>query len=152
MALILTSTTGLVALGSDSATNERGFLVKFINRTGATSVKGTVVSASTATDREVIKQANEFDSIGVIAEAGIAEGSDMWLWMCGSVAQVLMKDGVAAVRGYVALAADTDGRADNVDVPTSNPVVAQHFKEIGHVMQSVNAGTNVLALVCLHFN
>jgi hypothetical protein len=141
-----------VALGYDSVTHERGLLVKFINRTGETSVKGTVVAASTAADREIIKEANEFDSIGVIAEAGIAEGSEVWVWMNGSVAQVLMKDSVAAVRGYVAIAADTDGRGDNIAVPTVSPADAQHFKEIGHVMESKDAGTNVLALVCLHFN
>ena len=160
MALIFTSekgntvssTIGVVAIGSDSSTNERGMLVKFINRTGGNSVKGEVVAASTAADREIIKQANEFDSIGVIAEAGIAEGSEVWVWMNGSVAQVLFKNGVAPVRGYIALAADTDGRGDNIAVPTVSPTEAQHFKEIGHVLEAKEAGTDVLALVCLHFN
>jgi hypothetical protein len=144
--------SGGVALGWDSATNERGFLVKFINRTGGNSVKGEVVAVSTATDREIIKQANEYDAIGVIAEAGIAEGADVWVWMNGSVAQVLIKDGVAAVRGYVAISADTDGRGDNIAVPTETPTTGNHWKEIGHVMQAKDAGTDVLALVCLHFN
>jgi hypothetical protein len=152
MALILTSTTGTVALGSDAATNERGFLVKHINRTGHTSIKGECVSASPTTDREVILSPSGFDIIGVVQEAGVAEGGEMWVWCNGSVAQVLLKDGVAAVRGYVGLGDDVDGRAYVVAVPSSNPVVAEHFREIGHCMQSVNAGTNVLALFSIHFN
>jgi hypothetical protein len=153
MALQYISTgDGKAAIGSDSATGERGFLVKMINRTGGASVKGTVVAASAATDKEVIKQANEFDAIGVVQEAGVAEGSEMFVWMNGSVAQVLAKDSTAFVRGYVALSADTDGRATNVAVPSGNPVVAEHFKEIGHVMESKDAGTNVLVLCNLHFN
>jgi hypothetical protein len=127
-------------------------MVKHINRTGGNSVKGELVAASTTADKEVIKCANEFDGLGIIAEAGIPEGQEVWCWCNGSLAQVLLKDGVAAVRGYIALAADTDGRVNAVDVPSSNPVVAEHFKEIGHIMQAKTAGTNVLALVSLHFN
>lgn len=29
---------------------------------------------------------------------------------------------------------------------------AEHFKEIGHVLESATAGTDVLVLVSLHFN
>ena len=75
MTLSLLQHGGVVALGYDSATNERGYLVKLVNRTGASSVKGTLVSASTTADREVIKQTNEYDTLGVIQEAGVAEGS-----------------------------------------------------------------------------
>lgn len=152
MAISLVMHGGVVALGYDSATNERGMLVKFINRTGGASVKGTLVALSPTADREVIKEANEFDCVGVVQEAGVAEASEMWVWVNGSVAQVLYKDSVAATRGYVLLAADTDGRAIDVAVPSSNPVVAEHFKECGHVMESKSAGTNVLVLVALHFN
>ena len=152
MAISLLEHGDVVALGYDSATNERGFLAKFINRTGGASVKGTLIAASTTADREVVKEANEFDCIGVVQEAGVSEGSEMWVWLNGSICQVLYKDSVAATRGYVLLAADTDGRAIDVAVPSSNPVVAEHFKECGHVMQSASAGTNVLVLASLHFN
>jgi hypothetical protein len=152
MAIVLTSTTGTVALGSDAATNERGFLVKMINRTGHTSIKGEVVGPSTSADREVVLEDAGFDPIGVVQEAGVAEGSEMWVWVCGSICQVLMKNATAAVRGYVGLADDVDGRAYVVAVPSSNPVVAEHFREIGHCLQSVAQGTNVLALFSIHFN
>jgi hypothetical protein len=73
--------------------------------------------------------------------------------MNGSVAKVLWKDSTLSTRGFVALADAVDGRASDVEVPSSNPVVAQHFTEIGHVMESqANNLTNSLVLVCLHFN
>ena len=143
----------VVALGYDSATNERGYLIKMINRTGASSVKGTLVACWTSADREVVKQANEYDTIGVVEEAGIAEGSEMWVWMNGSVCQVLMKDTVAAVHGDLFMAADTDGRAIDVSNPGSGlPATDTHFKECGHFIESKTGGTDVLALAVLHFN
>lgn len=56
-------------MGYDTATNERGFLVKYINRTGHASVKGELVTPSTTADREVVIQTNSYDTIGVVAEA-----------------------------------------------------------------------------------
>jgi len=153
MAISLLEHGDVIALGYDSATNERGFLIKMINRTGGASVKGTLVALSTSVDKEVIKQANEYDTIGVVQEAGIAEGSEMWVWMNGSVCQVLYKDTVAAVHGNILLAADTDGRCIDATNPGSGlPATDTHFKECGHVLESKDAGTNVLALAILHFN
>lgn len=143
---------GKVAIGYDSTTGERGLLVRAINGTGATSVKGTVVSRSTTVDEEIVLQANEFDAIGVVAEGGIANGEECWIWKNGSVCQVLFKDGESATRGYLALASDTDGRALNIAVPSTNPTIGEHFKEIGHVCESAASGTDVLVLVDIHFN
>jgi len=153
MSLSIVSHGGVVALGYDSATNERGYLVKMINRTGHSSVKGELVSCSTAADREVILQANEYDTVGVVEEAGVAEGSEMWVWMIGSVCQVLYKNSVAATRGNILIAADTDGRAIDIANPGGGiPGTDTHFKECGHVLETKIAGTNVLALAILHFN
>jgi hypothetical protein len=144
--------SGRAAIGSDSATNERGLLIRGINRTGGNSVKGTLVSASTTADREFIKQANEYDTVGVVQEAGVAEGSEMWIWISG-VAQVLFKNTVAATRGNILLAGDTDGRAIDAANPGGGlPGTDTHFKECGHVLQTVAGGTDVLALAILHFN
>ena len=128
-----------------------GIAIRMLNATGGASVKGTVVSVSGGTPGSVAAQTNEFDSIGVVAEAGIAAGQRMWVTIQG-VAEVLWKNSTSSTAGYVAIAADTDGRAINVAVPTSNPVVAEHFKEIGHVMETQAGGTNVLVNVMLHFN
>lgn len=143
---------GMCALGSDPDTNERGFLVRMNNKTGANSVKGSVVSASDTTDNAFQLQDDAFDSFGVVAENGVADGSDCWVWMNGSVCEVLWADGQSATRGYVALASDVDGRAYNVAVPAVSPVVAEHFREIGHPVESVGSGTDVLVLCVLHFN
>lgn len=153
MALItINAPSGKFALGSDAVTAERGILYKVTNRTGHASIKGEVVGPSTSADGEVILNDSGFDPIGVVQEAGVAEGSEMWVWGCGSICQVMMKDSTAAVRGQVMLADDVDGRAYCVAVPSSNPVVAEHFRELGHCLQSKDAGTNVLTLCVLHFN
>lgn len=153
MTLSVLTHGGVVALGYDAATNERGTLLKYINRTGHASVKGELVSPSQTVDREVILQANEYDTIGVVAEAGIAEGQEIWVWTIGSVCQALLKDTVTAAQGEVALAADTDGRLDRTTNPGSGlPGTDIHFKEVGHVMQDVAGGTNQLCLIHLHTN
>lgn len=151
-ALNLIKIGDVVAIGYSSA-NERGFLNKIINRTGHTSVKGELISCSTSADREAILQANEYDTFGVVAESGVAQGSEMWAWMTGSVAQVLYKNSVAATRGNILIAADTDGRAIDIANPGGGlPGTDTHFKECGHVMETKSAGTNVLVLAVLHFN
>ncbi len=128
-----------------------GLMIKLTNKTGSATVKGSVICPSDAYDNSFKLQADEFDAIGVVYESGIADGQEAWIVISG-IAEVLFKDGVAAVREYVALSADTDGRATNIAVPSSNPVVAEHFKEIGHTLESKNAGTNVLVKCILHFN
>ena len=143
--------TGNSAICEDATTGERGQLVRMINGTGSASVKGSVVACSKTVDKQFILQASEFDAFAVVAEAGIADGSECWLWVSGSTCQVLWKDGESSTRGYLALCADTDGRALNVDVPSTNPVVGEHFKEIGHPQESKSAGTDVLVLCTLHF-
>jgi hypothetical protein len=154
MALQYISTgNGKAAIGSDSSTNERGLLVKIENRTGQTSVKGKLISASTSGDNAAILQANEYDTFGVIQEAGITEGNEMFVWVNGSICQVMFKDGVKATRGEICIAADTDGRADRIINPGGGlPGVDTHFKECGHILQTVEAGTDILALVTIHFN
>lgn len=127
------------------------FMVKLTNKTGADTIKGSVVSCSDAVDNAFKLQANEFDSIGIVYESGVADGLEAWIIVSG-IAEVLWKDGETSTREYVALAADTDGRALNVAVPSANPVVAEHFKEIGHVLESKGAGTDVLVKCMIHFN
>lgn len=147
------SVDAVSAIGANAVTGERGFLTRMINRTGGVSVKGTLVSLSTTANSEIVLQANEYDSVGVVAQAGIAAGAEVWVWKNGSTCQVLYEDGVAATRGNILLAAATDGRARDVANPGSGlPAVDVHFKECGHVNESKTAGTDVLALCDIHFN
>ncbi len=144
------------AIGTDAATGERGFLIKYVNRTGHSSVKGELVSPSTTADNEVVLTANEYDCIGVVQEAGVAEGSEMWVWVNGSVAEVLYKENTASTHGNILLADAVDGRGSDVANPGSGlPAVDTHFKECGHVLESISApgaGNSSLVLCSLHFN
>jgi len=128
-----------------------GIAVKVTNGTGVATVKGSVIAVSTTTASRFILQSNEFDAFGIVYESGVADGSEAWVIIQG-VAEVLWKNSTTATKGYVALSADTDGRAVNVAVPSGNPVAAEHFKEIGHVMEDNSGGTNQLVKVILHFN
>lgn len=132
-----------------------GLAIQLTNKTGAPSIKGSVVSASTLNDMSIVLQSTELDSIGVVLESGIADGGLCWVVIQG-IAEVLLKDNTAATRGNWVIAADTDGRA-NATQPTPQPnntlsEHTTHFKEIGHCVESIVAGENKLAKVVLHFN
>jgi hypothetical protein len=137
--------------GNSRINDTGGFMIKLLNKTGSATVKGSVVACSDSVDNAFKLQDNEYDSIGIVYESGIADGVAAWIVIYG-IAEVLFKDGESSTREYVVLAADTNGRALNIDVPSGNPVQAEHFKEIGHVLESKVAGTNVLVKCVLHFN
>lgn len=144
---------GTVALAYNPQTNERGFLVQLTNGTGSASVKGSLVACSTTADDTFTLQANEYDTIGVVAESGIANGELTWVWVNGSICRVLYKDAVAATHGNILIAADTNGRAIDIANPGGGlPGTDTHFKECGHVLESAVAGTDLLVLASLHFN
>jgi hypothetical protein len=146
--------TGTVTTPKAVITPEGGIAVSLINKTGVSSVKGSVVSTSTTTDNAFTLQANEFDSIGVVYTDGVADGSDCLVVVSG-IAEVLLKNGTASTRGYWVKCADTDGRADaSNSMPSggSFALVDDHFKEVGHCLESKVAGTNVLAKCVLHQN
>lgn len=132
-------------------TPEGGIAIRLTNGTGATSVKGSVVAVSTTDDNRFILQDNEYDSIGVVYEAGVANGASCWVVIAGR-AEMLFENDQSPVRGQLIIAAATNGRVRCVAVPSSNPVVGEHFKECGHCMESKSGGTNVLAFGIIHFN
>lgn len=134
-------------------TPEGGYAVRLINKTGAASVKGTVITTSDTTDNAFKVQSAEFEACGVVYENGIADGSECWVVVTG-IAEVLLKNGTASTRGYWTKCADTDGRAEVTTAPSGLGALAtsEHFKEIGHCLESKGAGTNVLAKIVLHFN
>jgi len=136
-------------------TPEGGLAVRMINKTGSDSVKGSVVSVSTTTADGVELQADEFDAFGIMYDNDVADGDYCWIVVSG-IAQVLLKDTTTSTVGYWVIAADTDGRADATQpTPTPNNTLnehTQHFKEIGHCMETQSSGTDVLAKCVLHFN
>jgi hypothetical protein len=145
-------------LSSDNAmfTPEGGFAIRLVNDTGAASIKGTLVDASAVVDSAArVCEASDNDVIGSVYENGVAVGELMWV-VTGGIADVLLKDGTAAVRQNWAMTSDVAGRADitNADPPAGGLIneLNQHFNEIGHCLESKLAGTNVLARILMHFN
>jgi len=143
-----------VRLYYDSVTNEAGIQVKLTNKSGGNSVKGYIVTASDGTNRAFKNCViNSPDIIGVVAEAGIADGSECWVWMSGSICQVYYIGNTT--RGYFArnlVTADggSAGQAIAEALPSSPFATDKHFQEIGHLLESrVGAG---LALTNTHFN
>jgi len=133
-----------------------GIAVPFINKTGAASIKGTLVNTEASIDFAVdIVDADEPDIIGAIYQDGIPDGDEVLVVITGC-AEVLIEDGTAATRGYWCRASVTDaGRADITNAaPPGGGVteIDRHFKEIGHCLESKGSGTDVLARIAMHFN
>lgn len=129
--------------------------IKLINKTGANSIKGTIVIASTGTDMAFsVASVDDEESIGIVAEDGVGDGSECFIIISG-VAEVLLKDSTSATRGYWVKTSDVAGRADatNASPPGGGiPQHDEHFQEIGHCLETVSAGTDVLAKILVHFN
>jgi hypothetical protein len=150
-------TTDKVRIGQDDVTGERGVMIQLLNKTGVASVKGSIIEPNGGTDAAFsLCGANALDPIGSVYEAGVADGSLCWVWMPGSMCQVLLEDGTASTREYwVKVGATTAGRADaSLAAPSGSSFaeVTEHFREIGHAAESKTAGTDVLSLVHMHFN
>jgi hypothetical protein len=131
-------------------TDEGGYCVKMTNKTGAASVKGTVVSASDTTDNAF--KVNQIDGdmpIGIVYENGVADGSECWVVVAG-IAEVLLVNNVSSTRSYIAYSSATV--AGRIDTAASAPAANLHFRENGHTLESKTAGTNVLCKCSVHFN
>jgi hypothetical protein len=129
--------------------------IQLINDTGAASVYGEIVIASTSTDYAFeLTGADEAQPIGSIYEAGIADGELCWIVTHGS-AQVLLENATAATRGNWVFTSNVAGRADaTLAAPPGGgiPQLDQHMQELGHCIESQGAGTDVLAEILMHLN
>lgn len=136
-------------------TPEGGLAVKKFNGTGSTSVKGTVIqSDGYANNSFVAANDNDRNPIGVVYENGVPNSGSCWVVIYG-VVEVLIKDGTSASAGYWVKISDVAGRADiTTEIPAGGgiPETDEHFKEMGHCMESVASGTDKLALIFMHFN
>jgi hypothetical protein len=130
-------------------TSDGGFFSTYTNRTGTDSVKGTIVISSANYDNAVdIAPTSSDMPIGVIYDNGVADGSPVRV-IVGGRAQVLLQNTVASTRGYWCGTSSTAGRMTQ---QATVPSTTDHWKEIGHSMESVTGGTDKLAWVNLHFN
>ena len=136
-------------------TPDGGVAVKMTNKTGESSIEGTVVGVShSGIDNAVQKIIVDIpDPIGVIAENGVSDGAEVWVVISG-IAKVLFIGNTT--RGHLArgfLSSDSgyiSGYGLSEAVPTSPFANDKHFYEFGHVLESrVGAG---LSKCVLHFN
>ena len=136
--------------GTSNVTEDGGMFILLANKTGAVSVKGTIIVAA---DMGVsIAPADTFVPFGIIAEDGIAINGLVKVVVSG-LAYVLLKNGEASFAGSWVGVSDVAGRAYLPSKPsTEPPSTTEHSREIGHCLQTVTAGTNKLALIGVHFN
>lgn len=134
-------------------TPEGGLAVRYINKTGAPSVKGYCVTSGGGNNSVVLVPVNVPNCIGVFYENGISDGQLTWVVISG-IADVYFWDsttaGQLARTGLTADTGEVSGQALSEAVPTAPFATDKHFCEIGHVLESrTGAG---LAKVNLHFN
>lgn len=130
-------------------TADGGNYLNLINQTGATSIKGTLITISSTLDNAVRISTDARSVVcGVIYEDGIANGSTVKVVVSGK-AQVLLKNTIAAVHGDWVGISNVAGRAyTKTDPPTGN---AEHDLQVGLALESKAAGTDVLVNVLLRF-
>jgi hypothetical protein len=137
-------------------TPEGGLARLFVNKTGAASVKGTLLHFSATVPNAVeIIPANNPDPIGVIYNDGILDGGMVWVVYYGP-AYVLLEDNTIATTGYWCVTSAVQaGRVNATQLLPPGGTLQElvtHFKEAGHCMESATAGIDKLVLVNLHFN
>ena len=135
-------------------TPDGGMAVKAINNTGSASVKGTVLQAGEVIFNSTDEQTVQFDAVAIMYSDGVADGESVWVVTSGK-AKVLLEDSTASTLGYWVFASTQDGRGNaTLALPSGGTIGAidEHFKEIGHCLESVTAGTDQLALCFIHFN
>ncbi len=109
-----------------------GFAVKLTNNTGGNSVEGQLVMADTTDENSFDTAAtNALDTIGVVYNGGVADGSDVWI-VIGGIAEVLLDAG-GCVHNDRLISSATAGSAD----VGNSPSIAEHFQEIGHAIETV---------------
>ena len=134
-------------------TEDGGIAVKLVNKTGAASIKGTIAHVDAGVDQGFDLISDDApDQIGVVYDAGIADGNDCWLVQFGK-AYIYFEAAVTRgefVRSQVAADGGTVGYAVAEAAPGSPFATDKHFQEIGHVLEST--GGAGLALCLLHSN
>jgi hypothetical protein len=133
-------------------TPEGGIAISLINDTGATSIKGYIVKASTSIDEGAeYSPGGNPGPIGIVYNA-TPSGSYMWVVISG-IAEVYYSGNVT--RGTFARTSTVAeglgaGIAVSEALPTPPFATDKHFQEIGHPIESrTGAG---LAKTVLHFN
>jgi hypothetical protein len=136
-------------------TDAGGFAIRLINKTGGASVKGTLVDAGTIDNSFITALADDVMPLGVVYQAGVADGTPCWVVIYG-IAEVLLEDSTASTAGYWCRTSITAAGRCTMDTaaPPGGGVVEldRHQREIGHCVETKVAGTSVIAKCVMHFN
>lgn len=155
-ALAALNTASDIQVGDWLHTADGGIAKKYTNKTGAVSVKGTLVKHSGTTTESIdVADIDSLDHIGVIYEDGVADGSNCWVTIIGDAKILLENSTTSTVGNWVKPSATTAGRVDASNAaPYGGTIGAleEHFTEVGHAEETSAGGTDVLILVHLHFN
>lgn len=136
----------LIVNGSILITQYGGIAKRVINKTGGLSVYGEYVVPYSSLDDAVQLGTDSYAFLGTIYEAGVPDGSPMWVVTEG-VAHYLLEASSASTRGQIIFPHPTaPGRVITSAVP-SPPNADQHFKEQGHCRQTVAAGNLFLGFI-----
>lgn len=125
-------------------TPEGGYAVKLTNKTGAASVKGSIVSLSTGTDNAFALAAIDASGVvGVVYEAGIADAAECWVVVKG-IAETLFTNNIThGMYARAPIATDTDkvaGLAVGAAIPADTFNTDAYLARFGFVMESKAAG------------
>lgn len=138
-------------------TVDGGYAIKLTNNSGVTIEKGRLVDADTSDLSFKLADAGEYSVIGISYES-IDDGQEGWIVIFG-IADVLMEDNTSSTAGNWVKSSDTEAgyaNSTNLNPPGGGiPEHDQHFREIGHCLESVSAtgaGTHITAKCLIHFN
>lgn len=133
-------------------TPDGGYYVWLVNKTGANSVKGTLVVASTITDSAfALAGVGADDCLGVVYDAGVADGGLCRVVISG-IAEVLIEAGdTIDRRRWLRSPTATAGRG-SLGAVAGGGSVAEHFKECGHCLVTKTNTDPTLAKCIVHFN
>lgn len=135
-------------------TAEGGLAIEMTNKTGANSVKGTVVSIYTATAIDKAFKLCEVDAadpIGIVYDAGIADGSACRVVIMGAADVLIEAGSTIAHRSWLRSPNATAGRG-YLDSTPGGTSTTDHFREVGHCLEAKTNTGSTLARCILHFN
>lgn len=139
--------------GKVGLTGTGGLCIKLTNVTNTSTTKGNLVSPSTSSANSFELSINDYDSMGVVYESGIAHGQDAWVVVSG-IADVLVTNS-SSYGGWVrsqGLTQAGKGLIDSSPESISALSTQLHFKEVGHSFQTAASGSNYLVRTVIHFN
>jgi hypothetical protein len=125
-----------------------GFAEWYVNKTGAPTVKGSVVECGVPHEDAVqLSHADSKITLGVLLDDGVQDGAPCRVVVSGRV-HVLLKNGVSTLPGYCMFVNDVVGRADaSVEPPVIS--VPEVCKLLGTALETVAGGIDKLCLMHL---